>query len=174
MTEPTDWPQGDQLGPDASWPDVLIGPDDAAGVAGGVVVLGAGDVVWDDPAAVLQGTTPKGLPYPESTDPLNQGANAIKALALAVDGQWTAGKISPTGDATGRASFPHGLGVTPRVVLVSQAMLTPDGDNVIDMISRPVFSKADATNITVRVYDIRGNGAVFASNPIGVTWMAIK
>jgi hypothetical protein len=37
-------------------------------------------------------TTPNGLPYPESTDQLSQGANAIKALALAVD-SWL--KVSP-------------------------------------------------------------------------------
>lgn len=43
------------------------------------------DVLGND--AVLQGTTPSGLPYPESSDPLNQGANAIKALALALDGK---------------------------------------------------------------------------------------
>ena len=30
-------------------------------------------------------TTPKGLPYPASTDPVSQGAAAIQALALAVD-----------------------------------------------------------------------------------------
>jgi len=33
----------------------------------------------------LQGTTTGGLPYPESSDALNQGANAIKALALAIE-----------------------------------------------------------------------------------------
>lgn len=31
------------------------------------------------------GTTPGGLPYPESSDPVAGGADAIKALALAVD-----------------------------------------------------------------------------------------
>lgn len=31
--------------------------------------------------------TPGGLPYPLPTDPLTDGANAIKALALGVDGQ---------------------------------------------------------------------------------------
>jgi hypothetical protein len=35
--------------------------------------------------AVLAAATPGGLPYPISTDPANQGANAIKALALALD-----------------------------------------------------------------------------------------
>jgi hypothetical protein len=37
--------------------------------------------------AVLTGATPGGLPYPESTDPLNQGANGIKALANALEGR---------------------------------------------------------------------------------------
>lgn len=151
MTEP----EPSQLGAGADWPDIQIGPDTFDAIA-------------------LTGTTPKGLPYPESTDPLNQGANAIKALALAVDATWTAGAGAPTGDATGRAKVAHGLGVTPRVVLITQNMLTPDGDNVIDMIARVAFSKADATNITVRFYDIRGNGAVFAGNPVGFAWLAIK
>jgi hypothetical protein len=31
------------------------------------------------------GTTPKGFPYPEDTDLVSQGAQAIKALALAID-----------------------------------------------------------------------------------------
>lgn len=35
--------------------------------------------------AVLSAVTPGGLPYPVSGDPANQGANAIKALALALD-----------------------------------------------------------------------------------------
>jgi len=33
--------------------------------------------------------TPSGLPYPVSTAPLNQGANDIKALALAIDPRLT-------------------------------------------------------------------------------------
>lgn len=38
---------------------------------------------------VLSAVTPGGLPYPVSSDPANQGANAIKALALALDPQYT-------------------------------------------------------------------------------------
>ena len=33
------------------------------------------------------GTTPNGYPYPEDTDLVNQGAQAVKALATAVDTQ---------------------------------------------------------------------------------------
>lgn len=36
------------------------------------------------------GTTPTGLPYPEPTDPVAQGAAAIKALAEAIDPRWLA------------------------------------------------------------------------------------
>ena len=37
------------------------------------------------PVVAPAGVTPNGLPYPESTAPLNQGANDIKALATALD-----------------------------------------------------------------------------------------
>jgi hypothetical protein len=45
---------------------------------------------------VLGGTTPGGLPYPVSSDPANQGANAIKALALAVDSKITLDAVAQT------------------------------------------------------------------------------
>lgn len=54
-------------------------------------------------SAVLSAVTPGGLPYPVSTDPANQGANAIKALALALDtsfaGPWT--PVPPIAPITG-------------------------------------------------------------------------
>jgi hypothetical protein len=37
----------------------------------------------------MTGTTARGLPYPDPTDPLAEGADVIKALALAVDGALT-------------------------------------------------------------------------------------
>jgi hypothetical protein len=40
--------------------------------------------------------TPLGLPYPEPSAPLNQGANDIKALALAVDNKLTIDAITHT------------------------------------------------------------------------------
>ena len=61
------------------------------------------------------GTTPSGYPYPEPSDAVAQGADAIKALALAVDG--AAGKsasgtvqIKLTNAATGQMAitFPPG------------------------------------------------------------------
>lgn len=44
----------------------------------------------------LGGLTPLGLPWPASSDPANQGANDIKALALAVDNKLTIDSISQT------------------------------------------------------------------------------
>lgn len=44
----------------------------------------------------LMGATPLGLPYPESSDPANQGANNIKALALATDNKLTIDAIAQT------------------------------------------------------------------------------
>jgi hypothetical protein len=156
------------IGEGADWEPTFIGTGETVAIASGVAVIEPGDI------ELLSGSTPsKALPYPDSTDPLNQGANAIKALALAVDGLYTAGTGSPTGDSGGRASFAHGLGKTPRVVIVGQKMLSPDGDNAIDQIARVLFAKADATNITVRFYSISGSGSVFAQNPVGVSWIAL-
>jgi hypothetical protein len=165
MTEPEPEP-AEQLGPGAEWEGVLIAANDPDAVM-------TSGVETFDTAELLGGTTPAmKLPYPESSDPLNQGANNIKALALAMDGVWTAGTGSPVSDSGGRVSFPHGLGKTPRVVVVGQKMITPDGDNAIDAVSRVMFSKADATNITCRFYDLR-TSTPFGGNPVGIAWLAI-
>lgn len=53
-----------------------------------------------------RGTTPGGLPYPEDTDAVMAGAQAIKALAQAIDARpwinfwrWTAGTLGSAADA---------------------------------------------------------------------------
>jgi len=40
------------------------------------------------------GTTPGGLPYPEPTDPIAQGADAIKNLATAIDNRIQTGTLT--------------------------------------------------------------------------------
>ncbi|HET6194114.1 MAG TPA: hypothetical protein VFE12_00100 [Acetobacteraceae bacterium] len=52
------------------------------------------------------GSTPGGLPYPEDTDAVKQGAQAIKALAQAIEAQpwisfarWTQGTVAGAADA---------------------------------------------------------------------------
>lgn len=52
-------------------------------------------------------TTPGGLPFPDSLDDLNQGANDIKALALALDARG-AGKLVQSGSGTGVAGSNQG------------------------------------------------------------------
>lgn len=53
---------------------------------GGPAWADLGDLAQVLPAdAVLMGTTPGGLPFPESSEPLTEAANAIKALAIAVE-----------------------------------------------------------------------------------------
>jgi len=41
----------------------------------------------------LAAATPGGLPYPLSTDPLQQGANDVKALALAVEAKYSTKRV---------------------------------------------------------------------------------
>lgn len=73
----------------------------------------------EPPAVELQGTTPGGLPYPESTAPLNQGANDIKALALALDSRGAAVKT-----VRGRVVGAQFNGGRPPVVNIASAGLT--------------------------------------------------
>lgn len=68
------------------------------------------------------GTTPNGLPYPEPTAPVAQGADAIKALAqatriIAVSVTVPAGSPNP---ATATVTFPAGL-FTAAPLVVSSA-----------------------------------------------------
>jgi hypothetical protein len=64
----------------------------------------------------LAGTTTGGLPWPASTDPLTQGANDIKALALALDARGGGyGSLRGSGvytfDSGGRATIPLPAGL---------------------------------------------------------------
>jgi hypothetical protein len=59
-----------------------------------VIVPTAADM--RDAVEAFASTTALGLPYPEPADPLNQGADDIKALALAVDNKLTIDAITQT------------------------------------------------------------------------------
>lgn len=81
------------------------------------------------------GTTPNaGLPYPETTKDINQGANDIKALALALDVQVKPKRIVfidnqqwPATDSASVSRFPTGLTKIKGAVVVS----TSDGNTLI-------------------------------------------
>lgn len=82
----------------------------------------------------LLDATPTGLPYPLSTDPANQGANAIKALALALDPrapyQVEAGAktvaVSSSGPSPGIATitFDRAFTTPPRITAVCTAIFS--------------------------------------------------
>jgi hypothetical protein len=68
--------------------------------------------------AVLSAVTPGGgLPYPVSSDPANQGANAIKALALALDPQY----LELTGAGASQALPGNGWFQIPMTVIGASA-----------------------------------------------------
>lgn len=80
-------------------------------------------------------TTPNGLPYPDSTDDLNQGANDIKALALALDARGGAylfqGGERPSsafGSARAWVTFPTPFkaGTKPAVLAMGGSGSTPN------------------------------------------------
>jgi hypothetical protein len=95
---------------------------------------------------VTRSLTPSGLPYPESTAPANQGANDIKALALALDGRGHGSLIqAATGSGTAGASQgsftvtfpkPFKTGTTPLVF----PMITQGQSYVLNVISTTVSS----------------------------------
>jgi len=66
------------------------------------------------------GTTPGGLPYPEPTDPVAAGADAIKALATKTESRYQAGgntvTVTATGGLTPVITFPVPYTVAPQVV----------------------------------------------------------
>lgn len=74
------------------------------------------------------GTTPKGYPYPEDTDLLSQGAQAIKALATAIDtgaGRSATGTASlalPTANTSNAVAvtFPVGRFTASPAVIISR------------------------------------------------------
>jgi len=118
------------------------------------------------------GTTPNGLPYPEPTDPVAQGAAAIKALAEAVDprvgaraiatGQATLTSITPNTLATLAVSFPAGRFTAAPLVFVSLNAANVHG-----------CTPAAATAITASGFTLNGARTTGNAN-IPVSWLAIQ
>lgn len=69
------------------------------------------------------GTTPTGLPYPEPTAPVAEGANAIKGLAQAIRIVATSVTVAngAANPATATVSFPAGLFSSPPLVVSSSS-----------------------------------------------------
>lgn len=112
-----------------------------------VIVPTAADM--RDAVEAFASTTPLGLPYPESSDPLNQGANDIKALATAVDNKLTLDTITHTVPATSLATGANNqwtlTGIpTGRVVAFSAAIV--DRINQAQYVVNQVFD--GTTNVS--------------------------
>jgi len=109
------------------------------------------------------GTTPQGLPYPEPTDPIAGGADAIKNLAAAVNQPLT-GVVTLTGNgtATGSATitFPAGwFTAAPRV------FVTPLIGWVVNA------TAVTATGATLQAQ--RNDGSNFSTSG-QIQWMAVR
>lgn len=124
----------------------------------------------------LQGSTTSGLPYPESSDALNQGANAIKALAQALETKGAGvrvlrGKTLCTFDATGRANIPL-TGFTTIAGAFAQHAWNADAPFVPMVVSIEV-SKLTTTNIGVWCAKSTSSGsASWWTDPAYLYWEA--
>ena len=124
--------------------------------------------------------TPGGLPYPESTADLNQGANDIKALALALD-QRGNGTLTQVGEtsvafnaAVGSVTFPTPFkaGTTPRVFAMGGS-----GSNQANKVLCCGLASITNTGFTLSAVKTYGNGqpSAFATGgeAFNIAWLAI-
>ena len=128
----------------------------------------------------LMSLTPGGLPYPESTEDINQGANAIKSLALALESRG-GGKLVQAGqtsvtftNADGILTFPTPFkaGTVPRLLGGGG-----DGANAGNAILLVAFNNATNTNTHLNAVKVSGVGAASAwvtgGTAMNIQWIAI-
>lgn len=126
------------------------------------------------------GTTPDGLPYPESSEPANEGALDIQALAVALNDRG-GGRMVQTGQtevtfnaAAGSLVFPKPFktGTVPVVLAAGGAGSTPN--NTLPCVSSEQWS---ATGCLLHAVRVSGTGAasVWVSNGdvMNVVWIAV-
>jgi hypothetical protein len=134
----------------------------------------------------MTGQTTNGLPYPDPTDPISQGATAIKNLATAMD---------PHGGDTGWVVLAVVSGAviqngrTPKIrkfggVVYLDGQIAANGSGFSVTIPagyRPATSKRFAVSETAtqntRTYQVNADGTTASSNAVGVdlatcTWIA--
>jgi hypothetical protein len=123
----------------------------------------------------LQGVTTGGLPYPESTGPLQQGANDIKALALAVDARG-GGKLTQSGTTTvtftagnGSVTFPAPFkaGTVPVVLALPEFNAGSLVEAAVAMVRTP-----SATGFQSVAYQVSGAAGYFTGTA-KVHWVAV-
>lgn len=117
----------------------------------------------------MAGTTAKGYPYPDPTDPIRDGADEIKALATAVDtrlGVMASGTVSLTTPASGAGTkdvvFPTG-----RFSAVPAVVVTLINTGSVISAGAPTATGVTATGFTMS-YN-RGSAATFT-----LAWVAVQ
>lgn len=117
------------------------------------------------------GTTAKGYPYPEGTDLVVDGDNAIKALAEAIDaklpyaataGRVASGNIAADGVKTISVTLPTGLFVSPPQVTASPYTASAK-------IFHVAVAGATATSFSLLIWNDSGS-----TRTSSATWHAIK
>jgi hypothetical protein len=115
------------------------------------------------------GTTSTGLRYPEPTDPVNQGATAIKNLATDVAGKYPtmqAGTQAITlagGGVTASVVFPVPFAAIPKGVSVVTSAITGNAPTLISI------TALSATGLSVRVLQ---NGTPSYNGNLNLYWSA--
>lgn len=113
----------------------------------------------------MPSSTPKfNLPYPVGSDPVADGDDAIRLLALALDGLFDGNSALYTTDASGNVAIPHALGRVPLTAIAVSSSNSGTG-------YLATVSAKTAATITV---NMRNNttGAVFVG-AIGINWFVI-
>ena len=113
----------------------------------------------------LTGTTAGGLPWPATTDPLNQGANDIKALAAALEARGHGIRVESravsvtTAGGIGTIAFAKSFPSVPVAVLITMA--APFGTSS-QAFTYAVFNAPTAANFQVAVYQVAPSAAWYA------------
>lgn len=123
----------------------------------------------------LRGTTTGGLPYPESSASANQGANDIKALALALEARGGGqrvlrGKTKCTFDAAGRANIPI-TGFTTIAGAMVQHAWNADAP-FVPMVAAVEQSQLTTTKIGVWACKSGTSTTVWWTDPAWLYWEA--
>jgi hypothetical protein len=108
-----------------------------------------------------------GMPYPEGTDRVMDGDDAIQALAERIESQLKikAGKATVTTDSLGNYVFPHGLGVVPRCVVATPQIQA--GALIVNTYGPGMT--ATNVHIVIKSHD----GTNIANTSVIVNWIAI-
>jgi hypothetical protein len=116
------------------------------------------------------GTTSSGLRYPEPTDPVNQGAAAIKNLADDVTTQYpkpVRGIANTTSNASGNLSVIHNAGRLVTAVLITETNVASMAGKYI----RPNGTYTDPNSFAATLVTAAGVGV--ASSACQFNWLVL-